>query len=75
MTPFIIAGLVLVVLAIPAVAWGKTHARRLQRDRRIRIDKFKLKSRYAEIELVREPLASRVRKAVWPIYRRLFGQR
>jgi len=51
MTPLLIAGLVLVVLAIPVVAWGKTHARRLQHDRRIRIDKFKLKSRYAEIEL------------------------
>ena len=47
----IIAALVVVALAIPALAYAKRHARRLQRDRRIRIDKFKLKSRYAEIEL------------------------
>jgi glycerol-3-phosphate O-acyltransferase len=40
-----------VVLAIAGVAWGKRHARRLQRERRIRVDRFKLKRRHAEIEL------------------------
>jgi glycerol-3-phosphate O-acyltransferase len=39
------------VLAIAGVAWGKRHARRLQRERRIRVDRFKLKRRHAEIEL------------------------
>jgi glycerol-3-phosphate O-acyltransferase len=40
-----------VVLVIVAAAWGKKHARRLQRERKIRIDRFKLKRRHAEIEL------------------------
>lgn len=39
------------VLAIAGVAWGKRHARRFQRERRIRVDRFKLKRRHAEIEL------------------------
>jgi glycerol-3-phosphate O-acyltransferase len=47
----LVAAAIAVVLAIPAVIWGKRHARRLQRERRIRIDRFKLKSRYAEVEL------------------------
>jgi glycerol-3-phosphate O-acyltransferase len=47
----LIAALVVVALAIPALAYAKKHARRFQRERRIRIDRFKLKSRYAEIEL------------------------
>jgi glycerol-3-phosphate O-acyltransferase len=47
----LIAALVVVALAIPALAYAKKHARRFQRKRRIRIDRFKLKSRYAEIEL------------------------
>ena len=51
MTPLIIALAVVVVLAIPVVVWAKKHARRLQHDQRIRIDRFKLKNRYAEIEL------------------------
>jgi glycerol-3-phosphate O-acyltransferase len=51
MTLLVLAGLVLVALVIPAAAYAKKHARRLQRERRIRINRFKLKSRYAEIEL------------------------
>ncbi|HJQ40581.1 MAG TPA: 1-acyl-sn-glycerol-3-phosphate acyltransferase [Thermoanaerobaculia bacterium] len=47
----LIAAAVLVVLAIPVAAYLKKHARRLQRERRIRINRFKLKNRYAEIEL------------------------
>ncbi len=39
------------VLAVTGVTWGKRAARRLQRERRIHIDKFKLKRRHAEIEL------------------------
>lgn len=45
------AALALFVLAIAAVTWGKRSARKLQRERRIRIDRFKLKRRHAEIEL------------------------
>lgn len=47
----LIAAGIAAVLAIAVVAYAKRHARRLQHDRRIRIDRFKLKSRYAEIEL------------------------
>ncbi|HYM60150.1 MAG TPA: 1-acyl-sn-glycerol-3-phosphate acyltransferase [Thermoanaerobaculia bacterium] len=44
--------LVAVIAAVAATAfWGKRHARRLQRARRIRIDRFKLKRRHADIEL------------------------
>jgi len=39
------------VVTIAAVAWGKKSARKLQRERRIHIDQFKLKRRHAEIEL------------------------
>src|SRR5829696_7427173 len=39
------------LVAAGAVAYGKRHARRFQRERRIRVDKFKLKRRHAEIEL------------------------
>ena len=39
------------VLMLLLFLFGKRHARRLQRTRRIRIDKFKLKRRHAEIEL------------------------
>ena len=50
--------LVLVALAgIGIAAWARRHARRLQRDRRIHVDRFKLKRRHAEIEL--EVFASR----------------
>ena len=41
----------LVVMAIAAFLITKRHARRLQRRRRIRIDRFKLKRRHADIEL------------------------
>src|SRR3954454_15611247 len=44
------AAAALVIAAITLVA-GKRHARRLQRQRRIHIDRFKLKRRHAEIEL------------------------
>lgn len=40
-----------IVLATIAIVAGKRHARRLQRERRIRIDRFKLKRRHAAIEL------------------------
>lgn len=46
---FAAAGLAIAVIA--ALAWGKRHARRLQRERRIHVDRFKLKRRHAEIEL------------------------
>jgi len=51
MRTLLVAAVVLVVFAIAAVAYGKRHARRLQRERRIRVDRFKLKRRHAEIEL------------------------
>ena len=38
-------------LFVVVFALGKRHARRLQRKRRIRIDRFKLKQRHADIEL------------------------
>ncbi|MGZ8868291.1 MAG: 1-acyl-sn-glycerol-3-phosphate acyltransferase, partial [Thermoanaerobaculia bacterium] len=40
-----------VLAAALAFAVGKRHARKLQRARRIRIDRFKLKRRHADIEL------------------------
>jgi len=40
-----------VVVAIAAYLIAKRHARRLQRTRHIRIDRFKLKRRHADIEL------------------------
>jgi glycerol-3-phosphate O-acyltransferase len=52
--PFLIEALVaVVVLAAIALALvlGKRHARRLQRARRIHVDRFKLKRRHAAIEL------------------------
>lgn len=41
----------LVLVAIAAYWLGKRHARRLQHRRHIRIDRFKLKRRHADIEL------------------------
>lgn len=41
----------LALMAAGAVVYGKRHARRLQRERRIHVDRFKLKRRHAEIEL------------------------
>ncbi|HEX6178305.1 MAG TPA: glycerol-3-phosphate acyltransferase, partial [Thermoanaerobaculia bacterium] len=39
------------IAAVVAFMLGKRHARRLQHARRIRIDRFKLKRRHADIEL------------------------
>src|SRR6266849_5938097 len=46
-----IAVAALIVVAVAAYVLGKRHARRLQHQRRIRIDRFKLKQRHADIEL------------------------
>ena len=46
-----IAVAAVLLAAIVAYLLGKRHARRLQRARRIRIDRFKLKRRHADIEL------------------------
>ena len=51
MTTLLIAVGAVVFLLVGLAAIGKRSARRLQRTRRIRIDKFKLKRRHAEIEL------------------------
>jgi len=48
---YALAALALLVLTILAATLGKRHARRLQHERRIRIDRFKLKRRHAAIEL------------------------
>src|SRR5687767_974290 len=45
------AGVAAIVLSIVGVSYGKRHARRLQRERHIHVDRFKLKRRHAEIEL------------------------
>ncbi|HYI08107.1 MAG TPA: 1-acyl-sn-glycerol-3-phosphate acyltransferase [Thermoanaerobaculia bacterium] len=47
----VIAAAVAIAVSIAAVAWGKKAARKLQRERKIHIDQFKLKRRHAEIEL------------------------
>jgi glycerol-3-phosphate O-acyltransferase len=41
----------MLVLAVVALMFGKRHARRFQRTRRIHVDRFKLKRRHADIEL------------------------
>src|SRR5437763_16214158 len=46
-----IAVAAIAVVAIAAYLIGKRHARRFQRSQRIRIDRFKLKRRHADIEL------------------------
>ncbi len=51
MNSVILAAVVLAIAVVAAVAFGKRHARRYQRERRIRVDRFKLKRRHAEIEL------------------------
>jgi glycerol-3-phosphate O-acyltransferase len=51
MNTFLVAAAVIVVLGFIAVMWGNKAARRLQHERGIRVDKFKLKRRHAEIEL------------------------
>ncbi|HKS23936.1 MAG TPA: 1-acyl-sn-glycerol-3-phosphate acyltransferase [Thermoanaerobaculia bacterium] len=48
---WILAAAALVVIAVVAAILGKRHARRLQRERKIHVDKFKLKRRHALIEL------------------------
>lgn len=51
MNALIAVAVALAALAAAAAALGKRHAWRLQRRRRIRIDRFKLKRRHAAIEL------------------------
>ena len=51
MQTLVIAAVVVAVLLTAALAVGKRSARKLQRERRIHIDRFKLKRRHAEIEL------------------------
>src|SRR5215208_5650994 len=41
----------LTVVSVISFVIGKRHARRLQRQRRIHIDRYKLKKRHADIEL------------------------
>jgi glycerol-3-phosphate O-acyltransferase len=48
---YAIGGAILVILAIVATIFGKRHARRFHHAQRIRVDKFKLKRRHADIEL------------------------
>jgi glycerol-3-phosphate O-acyltransferase len=48
---YLVAAAVAVLLVLAAAAWGKSHARKFQRERKIHIDQFKLKRRHAEIEL------------------------
>jgi len=48
---FVLAAAVLLVLIAVAAVLGKRHARRLQRERKIHVDRFKLKRRHALIEL------------------------
>jgi glycerol-3-phosphate O-acyltransferase len=51
MTTLLIVAAAIVIVAAIATIFGKRHARKFQRERRIHIDKFKLKRRHAEIEL------------------------
>lgn len=51
MSTLIVAAVVLAIVSAAAVALGTRYARKYQRERRIRIDQFKLKRRHAEIEL------------------------
>lgn len=48
---FVIVAAAILVAAALGFAFGKRHARRYQRARKIRIDRFKLKRRHADIEL------------------------
>jgi glycerol-3-phosphate O-acyltransferase len=47
----LIAVAVSLAAIVAGAAFAKRHARRLQRERRIRVDRFKLKRRHAQIEL------------------------
>jgi glycerol-3-phosphate O-acyltransferase len=51
MRTLVLAAVAVAVLALIAFLLGKRHARRFQRARRIRIDRFKLKRQHADIEL------------------------
>ena len=48
---YLVAAAIAVLLVLAGAAWGKSHARKFQRERKIHIDQFKLKRRHAEIEL------------------------
>src|SRR6266545_6540589 len=48
---YAIAAAALLLLIVIAAVLGKRHARRLQRERKIHVDRFKLKRRHALIEL------------------------
>src|SRR5436190_4768457 len=48
---YAIAAAALLILIVIAAVMGKRHARRLQRERKIHVDRFKLKRRHALIEL------------------------
>src|SRR5204863_4568660 len=48
---YAIAAAALLILIVIAAMMGKRHARRLQRERKIHVDRFKLKRRHALIEL------------------------
>jgi glycerol-3-phosphate O-acyltransferase len=47
----IYAAVLLIIVALLAMVFGKRYARKLQRSEKIRIDRFKLKRRHAAIEL------------------------
>ena len=49
--PYVVAAAALLVVAVILMVLGKRHARRLQRERKIHVDRFKLKRRHALIEL------------------------
>src|SRR5881628_3128402 len=51
MLRIVLALAALLVVIVLAAILGKRHARRFQRARKIRIDRFKLKSQHADIEL------------------------
>ncbi len=51
MRTILLLSTIVVVLAVIALVIGKRYARRVQRAGKIRIDRFKLKRRHAEIEL------------------------
>jgi len=48
---FVLLALALLATAVVLAILGKRHARRLQRERKIHVDRFKLKRRHALIEL------------------------
>ncbi len=48
---YLIIAAAAVFAVIVIAAWGKRHARKLHRSRRIHVDRFKLKRRHADIEL------------------------